>query len=70
MTTLYKTSRRDFLKISSVTGSGLLLGFSWFSAEAETPFMAKKANIAGDLGFNSYLSIGTDGTITIFFTQS
>ncbi len=66
MTTLNKTNRRDFLKITSMTGGGLLLGFSWFSAEAETPVIVTKANFAGELGFNSYLSIGTDGTITIF----
>jgi len=66
MSTLNKTSRRDFLKISSLTGGGLLLGFSWFSAQAETPFSITEANFAGDLSFNSYLSIATDGTITIF----
>jgi len=60
------TSRRDFLKITSVTGGGLLLGFSWFSADAEMPVIINKTNFAGELGFNSYLSIGTDGTITIF----
>ena len=66
MTILNKTNRRDFLKISSVAGGGLLLGFSWFSAEAETPVSLSAANFAGDLAFNSYLSIGTDGTVTIF----
>ena len=66
MTTLNKTSRRDFLKLTSMTGGGLLLGFSWFSTEAETPVIVKTANFAGDLGFNSYLSIATNGTITIF----
>ncbi len=66
MTTLNKTNRRDFLKITSMTGGGLLLGFSWFSAEAEVPVIMNKSNFAGELGFNSYLSIGTDGTITIF----
>lgn len=66
MTTLKKASRRDFLKISSITGGGLLLGFSWFSAEAETPVIITTANFAGDLGFNSYLSIATDGIITIY----
>jgi len=66
MTNLNKTNRRDFLKISSLTGGGLLLGFSWFSAEAEAPVIMTKANFAGELGFNSYLSIATDGTITIF----
>ncbi|HEY8658051.1 MAG TPA: xanthine dehydrogenase family protein molybdopterin-binding subunit [Hanamia sp.] len=65
-TTLNKTSRRDFLKITSLTGGGLLLGFSWFSVEAEKPEVINKDNFAGDLGFNSYLSISTDGTVTIF----
>src|SRR5687768_3175484 len=66
MTTFTKTSRRDFLKITSLTGGGLLLGFNWFTAEAEMPAIMTKANFAGELGFNSYLSIATDGTITIF----
>src|SRR5215210_6587137 len=66
MTTQNKNNRRDFLKITSLTGGGLLLGFSWFSAEAEIPTMVTQANFAGELGFNSYLSIATDGTITIF----
>ena len=66
MITLNKTSRRDFLKISSITGGGLLLGFSWLTAEAETPVIMNQTNFTGDLGFNSYLSIGTDGTVTIF----
>jgi len=66
MSTLNKTSRRDFIKITGMTGGGLLLGFSWFSAEAESPIIMSGANIASELGFNSYLSIATDGTITIF----
>ena len=66
MTTLNKTNRRDFLKITSMTGGGLLLGFSWFSADAEAPVIMTHANFTGELGFNSYLSIATDGTITIF----
>lgn len=66
MTNSNKSSRRDFLKISTISGGGLLLGFSWFSAEAETPVIMTKANFAGELGFNSYLSIATDGTVTIF----
>ncbi|MDP4262583.1 MAG: molybdopterin-dependent oxidoreductase, partial [Bacteroidota bacterium] len=66
MSTLNRTNRRDFIKITSFTGGGLLLGFSWFSTEAEMPVIMTKANFTGELGFNSYLSIGTDGTITIF----
>jgi isoquinoline 1-oxidoreductase subunit beta len=59
-------SRRDFIKLTTLTGGGLMLGFSWFNAAAETPVVVNQAaGSAASLGFNSYLSIGTDGTITI-----
>ena len=64
MSTLNKTNRRDFLKITSLTGGGLLLGFSWFGSEA-APVVLSNTAVAADLNFNSYLSIATDGTITI-----
>ena len=67
MTTTYKTNRRDFIKKTGITGGGLLLGFSWFSVDAESAFLINKNTFTGELGLNnSYLSITTDGTITIF----
>ncbi len=66
MTKQHNPSRREFLKLTSITGGGLMLGFSWFSVEAEVPHIVTASNFAGELGFNSYLSISTDGTITIF----
>jgi isoquinoline 1-oxidoreductase beta subunit len=66
MSTLNKTSRRNFLKITSITGGGLMLGFNWFDAGAKMPAVMNAANFAGNLEFNSYLSIATDGVITIF----
>jgi isoquinoline 1-oxidoreductase beta subunit len=65
MTTLNKSSRRDFLKMTAFTSGGLVLGFSWFSTEAKTPAIVDKADFAGNAEFNSYLSISSDGTITI-----
>src|SRR5215217_4369031 len=65
MTTVNKNSRREFLKISSLTTGGLLLGFSWLNAEAKTPIIVNGAAAGANAGFNSYLSIATDGTITI-----
>ena len=59
------TSRRDFLKLTTITGGGLMLGFSWFSATAETPFIISKIPFAGSSEFNSYLSIASDGVVTI-----
>src|ERR1043165_3085558 len=59
-------NRREFLKLTSFAGGGLMLGFSWFSAEAKAPVVIDQATgSAASLGFNSYLSIATDGTITI-----
>lgn len=66
MTTLNKTSRRDFIKLTSLTGGGLLLGFSWFESEAATPEIIDLAGDAGEMRFNSYLSIAADGTVTIY----
>jgi isoquinoline 1-oxidoreductase beta subunit len=65
MSTLNKNSRREFLKLSALTGGGLMLGFSWLGAEAKTATIVNAADAAGTIGFNNYLSIATDGTITI-----
>ena len=62
----HTTSRRDFLKISTLTGGGLMLGFNMFSAVAKTPEVITAAGFEGNIGFNSYLSIAADGTVTIF----
>lgn len=59
------TSRRDFLKLTSLTGGGLMLGFSWFNADAESPVIIEKIPFADNKSFNNYLSIASDGTITI-----
>lgn len=63
MTQETNNSRRDFLKLTALAGGGLVLGFNWFSAEAAPKMVSNAA--AGGIGFNSYLSIATDGTITI-----
>jgi isoquinoline 1-oxidoreductase beta subunit len=66
MTSKTTNSRRDFLKMTAITGGGLVLGFNWFSAEASAPkVISSSAMAAGDIGFNSYLSIASDGTVTI-----
>src|SRR6188474_798242 len=64
MSTLNKTNRRDFLKITSLTGSGLVLGFSWFGSES-APVVLSNTAVAADLNFNSYLSNVPDVTNTI-----
>lgn len=65
MSTINK-SRRDFLKMAAVTGSGLVLGFNWFSSEAGTLAVLSPGAVAdGTITFNSYLSIAENGVITI-----
>ncbi len=63
------TSRRDFLKSAATVGGGLWLGFNWYASEA-TPLPLTALDAAGmadaPLRFNSFLSIGSDGIITIF----
>jgi isoquinoline 1-oxidoreductase beta subunit len=61
----FNNSRREFLKNISLSGGGLLLGFSFMDAEAsEMPaLMPKDVDIAG---FNSYISIANDGIISVF----
>ncbi len=52
--------------MTGLTGGGLILGFNWFSAEAQAPALVSAApGTTATVGFNSYLSIGTDGVITI-----
>ncbi|PWJ60238.1 isoquinoline 1-oxidoreductase beta subunit [Dyadobacter jejuensis] len=59
------SSRREFMKAAALTGGGLFLGFNWNHAEA-SPVVVSGENIANGLAdFNSYLSIGTDNSITI-----
>jgi len=65
MQTLSKPSRRNFLKIATAAGGGLLLGFNWAETEAATSAIVD-TTAAGSVDFNSYLSINPQGVITIF----
>lgn len=49
-----------------MTGGGLLLGFSLFDAEASEAVTILGKSAAEIKGFNSYVSIATDGIVTIF----
>ncbi|MBA4058223.1 MAG: isoquinoline 1-oxidoreductase, partial [Marivirga sp.] len=64
--TLLKTTRRDFMKLAATAGGGLLLGFHWTDSAASTTIEVIDEAAAGNVGFNSYLSISSDGVITIF----
>ncbi len=64
MQSITQHSRRDFLKLSALTGGGLFLGFNLFAATENTE--VANALLEGSFDFNAYLSINADGTATIF----
>jgi isoquinoline 1-oxidoreductase subunit beta len=68
MSILPKTNRRDFIKLAATAGGGLLLGFHWGNTDAAPlKVISDGSDIpAGNVDFNSYLSIAPDGVITIF----
>lgn len=60
------TNRRNFLKISATISGGLFLGFNISDAEGTAlNVLDPDEALAGDVTFNSYLSITSDGVITI-----
>jgi len=66
MTTGMKTTRRNFLKVATAAG-GFFLGFNTREGEAAVmKVMTSSDSVAGNLTFNNYLAIGTDGIITIY----
>ena len=65
MKSITQHSRRNFMKISATMGGGLLLGFKVFASQELDPFTMEET-VNGLVEFNAYLSINTDGTVTIF----
>lgn len=54
------------MKLAAAAGGGLMLGFHWSNSQASgMEVLTEEAIAAGDLSFNSYLSISPDGVITI-----
>lgn len=66
MSILPKTNRRNFLKLAATAGGGLMLGFHWSETEAAGIQVITENMAAGDITFNSYLSISPDNIITIY----
>ena len=58
MTTAFKSSRRDFLKASALTGGGLVIGFT-------LPGAQRFAEAATEFKPNAFLRVGTDNRITV-----
>jgi isoquinoline 1-oxidoreductase subunit beta len=58
-------NRRDFLKITTTASSGLFLGFNLLPTK-KLNAAVYVAELADNFNFNAYMSIGTDGIVTIF----
>lgn len=67
MSTFTTSNRRNFLKLSITATGGLFLGFNWSASGAGGFDVLEPARVlAGEINFNSYLSIAPDGIVTIF----
>ena len=67
MSTLLKTNRRDFIKLAATAGGGLFLGFQLNESGASSMEVLHPKNVAaGNIDFNSYLSISPENIITIY----
>jgi isoquinoline 1-oxidoreductase beta subunit len=65
MTQVKKTlDRRSFLKVSSLTGGGMLLSFNWFAGFAATPG-GKPDPVKEWFELNSYIKITKNGEVTL-----
>jgi len=64
MEQMIHNERRDFLKKVSLSGGGLLLGFTLFEDLMAGPVKGQVVD-GQKHDFNSYLSIAPDGTVTI-----
>lgn len=66
MSSITNTSRRNFLKASATISGGLFLGFNWSDTEAGgLELLDPDKALAGEITFNSYLSISPEGLVTI-----
>jgi isoquinoline 1-oxidoreductase beta subunit len=60
-----KDSRRSFIRNVAMAGGGLMIGFRWDTVKAKMPSVINAAD-ATAATFNSYLTVGTDGIVTIW----
>jgi len=66
MTTQHK-SRRNFIKIVTAAGGGLLVGFNFLACKSDKPItIPSKAMPTSWTGFDAYIKIGDTGLVSIY----
>lgn len=65
MTTSLRADRREFLRVSAIAGGGLLLGTYIESASALEAMAGVPATPLADAALSHYISIASDGMVTI-----
>ncbi len=63
-------SRRDFLKLSAISGGGMMIGFNYIACKSDTAAIEiVKAFPSHWVDFDAYIKIGDTGLISIFSTN-
>ena len=66
MENINKINRRNFLKLSGLSGGGLILGFNWSSCNSPKDITPIKTMPKEWFGINAFLKIGDNGLVTIY----
>jgi isoquinoline 1-oxidoreductase beta subunit len=66
MENINKVNRRNFLRLSALSGGGLVLGFNWSSCNSPKDVTPIKAMPKEWFGINAFLKIGDNGLVTIY----
>jgi isoquinoline 1-oxidoreductase subunit beta len=59
-------SRRSFLKVTSISGGGMMMGFSWLMGLKPNEILAQSNSPIEQVAFNGYIQITADNKIKIF----
>ncbi|MBP6000152.1 MAG: xanthine dehydrogenase family protein molybdopterin-binding subunit [Sediminibacterium sp.] len=59
-------NRRSFLKVSSLTGGGMMIGFSWLANLVPNEALASAANANNWVELNGFIQITPDNQVKIF----
>ena len=59
-------NRRSFLKVSSLTGGGMMIGFSWLANLVPNEALANAANANNWVELNGFIQITPDNQVKIF----